>query len=242
MELRVEHLTKYYKEHRALHDLSFSLKEGIYGLLGPNGSGKTTLIKSLMNLLTYSEGRVLLDGEDICNMSEDYYKVVGYLPQSAKLYPDYTVISFLKYMCLLKGIPKHMQSARIYDVLKSVNLLEESDRKISQLSGGMQQRLGIAQAILSDPKFIVLDEPTAGLDPVERIRFKELILKLSKDKIILIATHIVSDIENITDEILLLKKGVLVAQGHIDVITNRFQADQLSVSPLESAFLKIFSD
>lgn len=211
MKIELQHITKYYGKHPALQDISATLREGVYGLLGPNGAGKTTLINILIGILARDGGQILLDGKEISAMGNEYFDLVGYMPQYPQFYSNFTVWEFLRYMCRMKGVQKERE--RIGEVLAFVNLTQHQGKHIGSLSGGMRQRLGIAQAILNEPKLLILDEPTAGLDPGERIRFRNLISQLAGGRIILLATHIVSDVECIAKEILLLRQGNLVVQG-----------------------------
>lgn len=213
MELKCERIKKYYGKQCALNDFSATLTEGVYGLLGPNGSGKTTLINIIIGILGANQGKVLLDGIDVRQMGTKYLERIGYLPQAPTFYKNFRTDEFLRYMCALKNIPKSQIKSRTAEVLEQVNLTDAYKKKIGVLSGGMRQRLGIAQAILNRPDILILDEPTAGLDPLERIRFRNIISRLSRDKLVLLATHIVSDIEYIAKEVLILKKGALVMQG-----------------------------
>ncbi len=213
MELQFENITKYYGKQCALDHFNATLTSGVYGILGPNGSGKTTLIRILIGVLKANEGTVSFNGKSIQELGETYLDRIGYLPQYSSFYKNFRLDEFLKYMGVLKNIPKSFANQRVLETLEYVNLADLSKKYIGELSGGMKQRLGIAQAILNDPDILVLDEPTAGLDPVERIRFRNLISRLSENKLVLVATHIVSDIENIAKEILLLKNGQLVVQS-----------------------------
>lgn len=210
MEVTFKVLSKQYKGKYALRDFSATLHNGVYGLLGTNGAGKTTLINLFMGIIPGDGGEIFIDGKNIRSMGAEFLGEIGYLPQYPRFYRDFSVQEFLRYMCVLKDIPKQQAEERIRELLETVNLNEAASKKVGALSGGMRQRLGIAQAMLSDPGILILDEPTAGLDPRERIRFRNLLSKFSQDRIILIATHIVSDVEFIANEILLLNEGCLL--------------------------------
>lgn len=216
MELTIERLTKQYQNKIAVDRISFTLTKGVYGLLGANGAGKTTLIRMLCGVLKPTNGEVEFNGIDVSN--EDYRDVLGYLPQDFGYYPEFTAIEFLCYMASLKGLTKQRAKEKAIELLELVSLSEVAKKKIKTFSGGMRQRLGIAQAMLNNPKILILDEPTAGLDPKERIRFRNLISQLGKDRIVLLSTHIVSDVENIASTILVMKKGQLVHSGPLDEI------------------------
>ena len=210
MQLRFEHLSKKYKRKYALQDFSATLENGVYGLLGTNGAGKTTLINLFMGIIKSDGGEIFIDGRNIQEMGADFLSKIGYLPQYPQFYRDFTVLEFMRYMSVLKDIPKEQAEARIQELLKTVNLTEAASKKVGALSGGMRQRLGIAQAMLNNPGILILDEPTAGLDPRERIRFRNLLSKFSEDRIIILATHIVPDIEFIANKIILLYEGDLL--------------------------------
>ena len=212
MNIRFEHLSKKYHGRFALKDFCAELGNGIYGLLGTNGAGKTTLINAFLGIIP-CEGEIFINGTNIRSMGEAFLSDVGYLPQYPKFYKDFTVREFLRYMSVLKGIPEKDAQQRIVALLEAVNLSDAGSKKIGALSGGMRQRLGIAQAMLSDPGILILDEPTAGLDPQERIRFRNLISKFAENRIVILATHIVQDVEFIANRILLLHQGRLLHFG-----------------------------
>lgn len=211
MELIVDRLTKQYQNKIAVDRINLKLNCGIYGLLGENGAGKTTFIRMLCGILKPTNGTVTFDGMDVS--SEEYRAILGYLPQEFGYYPDFTGMDFLLYMSSLKGLTKTTAKRKAIKLFELVNLSDCAKKKIKTYSGGMKQRLGIAQALLNDPKAIILDEPTAGLDPKERVRFRNLIKELGKDSIILLSTHIVSDIENIADDVIMMKDGQIIFEG-----------------------------
>ena len=203
--LTVEHVTKRYGSFTALEDISLQFTAGVYGLLAPNGAGKTTLIKMLTTLLFPTSGQILWEGEDIHALDEEYRGLLGYLPQEFGYYPGYTPRQFLRYVAALQCIPRKEADQRISELLELVGLSDVEHKKMRQLSGGMRQRVGIAQAMLNDPRLLILDEPTAGLDPRERVRFRNLIHSLAEDRIVILSTHIVSDIETIAGQIVMLR-------------------------------------
>ncbi|NLN48859.1 MAG: ABC transporter ATP-binding protein [Clostridiales bacterium] len=203
--LSVEHVTKQYGSFTALEDISLAFEAGVYGLLAPNGAGKTTLIKMLTTLLFPTKGKILWDGQDILTMDGDYRGLLGYLPQEFGYYKNYSPRQFLRYMAALQGVGRKTADNRIDELLELVSLSDVRDKKMKQFSGGMIQRVGIAQAMLNDPKLLILDEPTAGLDPKERVRFRNLIHNLSSDRIVILSTHIVSDIETIAGQIVMIR-------------------------------------
>lgn len=213
MEIQFDSIAKYYKGKYALKDFSATLGEGVFGLLGENGAGKTTLISILVGILRADGGTVRADGRDVGAQGRAFLADLGYMPQYPVFYRDFTVGDFLLYMGALKSLSPALARSRAAELLDTVNLSDARDKKIGALSGGMRQRLGIAQAMLSDPKVLVLDEPTAGLDPGERIRFRNLISRFAPGRTILLATHIVPDVECIATEILLLRRGKLLMQG-----------------------------
>lgn len=213
MELRISNVSKEYDNVEVLSNLSFSLKPGVYGLLGANGAGKTTLFRVICGLMKPTQGEIHYNHKDIRLQTEAYRSVLGFLPQDFRYYADFSGLKFLLYIAALKGLNKTRAKQRSLELLTMVGLAEVKNKKIKQYSGGMKQRLGIAQAMINDPEVLILDEPTAGLDPKERVRFRNLISSFSKEKIVILSTHIVSDVEYISDEILVLKKGALVNRG-----------------------------
>ncbi len=212
MKLIIDRVSKQYQNRIAVDRVSATLQKGVYGLLGANGAGKTTLMRMLCGILKPTGGTITFDGIDVSE--EAYRAVLGYLPQDFGYYPEFSALDFLLYLAALKGIPKAQAKRRARELLALVSLQEAEKKKIKTFSGGMKQRLGIAQALLNDPKLLILDEPTAGLDPKERVRFLNFIQTLGKDSIVLLSTHIVSDIEHIADEILMMKAGQLIYWGN----------------------------
>ena len=216
MELQVEHLYKSYRRKEALWDICFTLHKGTYGLLGENGAGKSTLMRMMATVDFPTKGEIRYGGKNIFSMDEEYRSLIGYMPQNYNVYPSFTARDFLEYMGVLKGIPKEKLKRRIEEVLEFVNLSDVAGKKVKTFSGGMKRRIGIAQAIIDEPEILILDEPTAGLDPTERIRFSNIISDMGKDKIILLSTHIVSDIEAIASELVVMKKGEVLETGNVD--------------------------
>ena len=219
MEIKLDKLRKQYGSKTAADDISIVLKPGVYGLLGANGAGKTTLMRMICGILRPTSGEILADGRPIEKLGEKYYARLGYMPQHFGFYPDFTAREFLLYMAAVKGLDKRTAGARTDELLKTVNLSDVADKKIRSFSGGMKQRLGIAQAELNDPEVLILDEPTAGLDPKERVRFRNLISDLAKNKTVILSTHIVSDVSYIADTILLMKDGRFILTGSVDKVT-----------------------
>ena len=223
MDLNVHGLTKQYKDKLAVDSVSLNLHEGINGLLGANGAGKTTLMRMLCGILKPTAGSVALDGVDVS--SEDYRAVLGYLPQDFGYYPDFTGLDFLLYLAALKGLSRPHAKRKSAELLELVGLADVGKKKIKTYSGGMRQRLGIAQSLLNDPRLLIVDEPTAGLDPKERVRFRNLLADLGKDTIVLLSTHIVSDVEHIADHMLMMSEGHIILDEPWD--KNRTDLEQL---------------
>jgi len=235
LELIIDRITKQYANKIAVDRVSCTLKDGVYALLGANGAGKTTLMRMLCGILTPTSGEITLNG--LNTNSEEYRNLLGYLPQDFGYYPDFTAMEFLMYISSLKGLDKATAKVRSTELLNLTSLSDVAKKKIKTFSGGMKQRLGIAQAILNNPKLLILDEPTAGLDPKERVRFRNLISDLSKDRIIVLSTHIVSDIEYIANKILIMKSGQLIHNDSLDeiikVIDNKIWECNVSTSEAE---------
>lgn len=215
MVLSIEKLTKQYGSKIAVDKLNAEFKTGVYGLLGANGAGKTTLMRMLCGILNPTSGEIKLDGINNLDMGEAFREQLGYLPQDFGYYPDFKAREFMLYIAALKGLMPQYAKERADELLEMVGLKEVANKKIKTFSGGMKQRLGIAQAMINDPKILVLDEPTAGLDPKERVRFRNLISDFASERMVLLSTHIVSDVEYIADEILVMKKGTLTARGTV---------------------------
>ena len=203
--LKLENVSKNYGDFKVLTTINLQFNKGIYALLAPNGAGKTTLIKILVTLVAATEGAIYFKGQTIAQLGEQYREQIGYLPQQFGYYKHYSPVQYLRYLAALKGMDKSIIDKRIDEVLASVALTDVKNKKMRKFSGGMIQRVGIAQALLADPEILILDEPTAGLDPKERARFRHLLSELAQEKIIIISTHVVSDIEAIANEIIMLK-------------------------------------
>ena len=212
MELKTDRLTKRYKNIIAADRLTFTLQRGVTGLVGANGAGKTTLMRMLCGILTPTEGTITYDGIPVTD--ERYRNKLGYLPQDFGYYPDFTGMDFLMYFSALKGLDKADAKTRTEELLHTTGLTEAAKKRVRTYSGGMKQRLGIAQALINRPKVLILDEPTAGLDPQERVRFRNLIEEIGQNSIVLLSTHILSDIEHIADKVLMMKSGQIIWQGN----------------------------
>ncbi|WP_316827633.1 ABC transporter ATP-binding protein [Pedobacter miscanthi] len=210
MRLEIKQLTKQYKNKTGLVDFSITIEKGILGLLGPNGAGKSTLMKIIATISRPTQGTILLDGEDIVKNPNSIRKILGFLPQDFGVYPNLNAYEFLTYMAALKGVGGSGLHKRIELLLEGVNLTADAKQPIGSYSGGMKQRVGIAQALLNDPKILIFDEPTVGLDPEERVRFRQLLSEMASDAIVILSSHIVSDIETVADEIAIMKNGRLI--------------------------------
>lgn len=210
MELMIHQVSKTYGKKQALNNFSLSLGPGVLGLLGPNGAGKSTLMKILATLMRPTEGNVTFNGDDVLNKPQALRKSLGYLPQDFGVYPNLNAIEFLEYMAAVKGLPMQSARRRIQDLLEALNLAHSAKRRIGGYSGGMKQRVGIAQALLNDPKVLIVDEPTVGLDPEERIRFRNLFANMASGRIIILSTHIVSDVESLASHIAIMSQGKLL--------------------------------
>lgn len=223
MELKIEHLCKQFKDKKAVDDASLTLTPGVWGLLGANGAGKTTLMRMIANVMTPTSGAVCYDGTDIRKMGETYRDIFGFLPQDFGYSRDFTVKDYLEYVAALKDVPAREATKKINHLLEVLTLSDVKGKKIAKLSGGMKRRVGIAQAMLNDPKILVMDEPTAGLDPGERVRFRNFISEFAHDRIVLISTHIVSDIEYIATRNAIMKAGRIVDIGRADELVREIE-------------------
>ncbi len=241
MKLELLNLTKQYGNFTALDHVNITFTEGIYGILGANGAGKSTMMNLLTDNIPRTEGQILFDGTEILKLGKDFRRVLGYMPQQQGYYEHMTAQTFLSYMADLKAIPKREARAEIEKLLEITNLSDVRHKKLGGYSGGMKQRVLLAQALLGDPKVVILDEPTAGLDPKERIRIRNFISSLSRGRIILLATHIVSDIESISDQILMMKHGLVVG---VDTPANLVDsvADKVKELPCEPGNLEAMQE
>ena len=241
--LEIKSICKIYKKGsiKALNDFSINLSSGVYGLLGPNGAGKSTLMNIITDNLNADSGEVLYNGESIKKLGRNYRAVLGYMPQQQGLYDDFTLNRFLWYMAALKGLKRNEAKEKITKLLETVNLKDSAHKKLGSFSGGMKQRVLIAQALLNSPEILILDEPTAGLDPKERIRIRNFISEIAQDKIVLISTHVVSDVEFIAKEIILLKSGRLVSCDTSDNLTKEINGKVFEIK-IDKENLKYFQD
>lgn len=230
MNIEFLNVSKKYKSKQALDNITLSLNNGVYGLLGANGAGKTTLINIFVGILKSDQGDIIVNGTNVKDMGLNFLTHIGYLPQYPRFYKDFKVYDFLLYISALKEIPKEEAVKRSKNLIDIVNLGDVAYQKIGALSGGMRQRVGIAQAMLNNPDILILDEPTAGLDPQERIRFRNLITKFSENRIVLLATHIVSDVEFIANQVILLKEGRLIKQNSPEALMNEIDGKVWLVS------------
>ena len=233
MELVMKDLSRQFQKTTAVDHVSYTMTQGVYGLLGVNGAGKTTLMRMLCTLLKPTSGSVTWDGSDIFRMDGAYRRLLGYLPQDFGFYPDFTVRDYLLYIASIKGLRPMNAARRTRELLGQVGLAGAEHKKMKKLSGGMKRRVGIAQALLNDPKILILDEPTAGLDPGERIRFRNLISELAENRIVLLSTHIVSDVEYIAHEILLMGEGRIRSAGTVGELLHQMPVRvwQITVPP-----------
>lgn len=230
MELVIDRLSKRYGQHWALHELSLRCEPGMLGLVGPNGAGKTTLMRMVATLLEPSEGAIRWNGQNVVADGEALRMVLGYLPQDFGIYPEFTGRQFLRYLAAMKGLPSSLIKPRVDQVLEIVHLEQEADRKLPSYSGGMKQRIGIAQALLNDPELLIVDEPTAGLDPAERVRFRTLLSSLTSNRIVLLSTHIISDVEAVAGRLVVLQAGRVLADTTPSALLNRAVGSVWSVT------------
>jgi len=236
--IEIKNLRKTYGKKVALKSFSYTFEDGIYGMLGANGAGKSTLMNLLTDNVKRDSGEILYDGKEILKMGGSYLEKVGYMPQQQGLYDSYTGRCFLAYMAALKEIPRKAVAAEVDRVAAAVNLTVELDKRLSAYSGGMKQRLLLASALLGDPKLLILDEPTAGLDPKERVRLRELLADMAKDRIILVATHVVSDVETVATKVILLRAGKIVDAAPVPELIEKYAPGQ----GLEDVYLNVFGE
>lgn len=234
MELKIDHISKQFKDKLAVDDVTLSITPGVWGLLGANGAGKTTLMRMIADIMTPTSGQVLYDGIPIQTLGKTYRNIFGYLPQEFGFYPEFTVKDHLEYVAALKGLNGEQTKRRIQELLEQLGLADVRKKRIAKLSGGMKRRVGIAQALLNDPEVLILDEPTSGLDPAERVRFRNLLSEFAKDRIVLISTHIVSDVEYIAAQNAVMKDGRLLTTGTTEDLVRQVEGKVWScVIPVE---------
>ncbi len=231
MKLEIQNVSKRYTGNKyGLKDFSITIEKGILGLLGPNGAGKSTLLKMIATVSKPTEGTIILNKNNIVKDANYMRKQIGFLPQDFGVYPNLNAYEFLKYMAAMKGIGGKDLNTRITQLLEGLNLIEAAKKPIGSYSGGMKQRVGIAQALLNNPKVLIFDEPTVGLDPEERVRFRNLITDLANDCIVILSSHIVSDIDTIADEVAVLKNGTLLLKGHQEDVINKVRNNVFEIS------------
>ncbi len=242
MELLIENLSKRYDNNWALRDISLRFEPGMVGLVGPNGAGKTTLLRIISTLLPQTSGTLTWDGQDSRTHGQQIRQVLGYLPQDFGVYPEFTARRFLLYLASMKGLPKTIAQRRVDEVLELVNLDREADRKVGGFSGGMKQRVGIAQALLNDPELLIVDEPTAGLDPQERVRFRTLLAGLTASRIIILSTHIISDVEAVASRLVILREGCILSDTSPEALLDVARGQVWSVVTDAASALHLQSD
>ncbi len=239
MELMIDRLSKRYGRDFALRELSLRCEPGMLGLVGPNGAGKTSLMRMIATLLEPTEGSIRWNGQDIRTHGGTLRQVLGYLPQDFGIYPEFTGRQFLRYLASMKGLPRALLNRRVDEVLSIVNLEQEADRKLPTYSGGMKQRIGIAQALLNDPELLIVDEPTAGLDPAERVRFRTLLASLTSNRIIMLSTHIIGDVEAVANRLVILREGRVLADTTPEALLARTAGSVWSVTVDQATALQL---
>jgi ABC-type multidrug transport system ATPase subunit len=239
MELTIDHLSKRFGPHWALRDLSLRCAPGLLGLVGPNGAGKTTLMRMIATLLEPSEGRIAWNQQDVRTHGQALRQVLGYLPQEFGIYQEFTGRQFLRYLAAMKGLPSPLARRRVDEVLEIVALQQVADRKLPTYSGGMRRRIGIAQALLNDPELLIVDEPTAGLDPTERVRFRTLLASLTSDRVIILSTHIISDVEAVANRLVILQAGRMLVDTTPEALLTRVAGQVWSVTTDQATALRL---